>query len=185
MEKKIIKFILLTIIVIFAAATTYAANCPYCGREYGEPAQGDEEGVHGLRRQHEAACPKGPLPKYYGYLQKFVDMGEQLKAMKYKGNDTLVPYFNEWNEKYVNASSEFTKERLGIYNKPSYSVLRRVNDNLRKCRSDLFNNMIQKETSRFDSSKPHTGEHLEEFRKHLDEYFVNLKYLKNAVADKN
>jgi len=185
MGKKIIKFILLALIVMFATTAAYAASCPYCGQEYGESIPGDEERVNDIRRQHEAACPKGPLSKYYGYMQKFVDMGEQLKAMKYKNKDTLVPYFNDWSGKYLDISSKFTKARLGIYNKPSYSMLRRVDRSLAKCRSALFSDMIEKETSRFDSGKPYTGKHFEEFRKNLDEYFKNLEKLKVAVAEKN
>jgi len=185
MKKKTIKFILPAIIVIFATAAAYAASCPYCGHEYGKSAPGDEKRVHELRRQHEAACPKGPESKYYGYMQKFVAMGEELRPMKYKNKDTLITYFNDWNEKYLVEKIKFNKARLGIYNKRSYSMLRNANGSLQKCRSDLFRNEMEKQMSTFKGGKPYTGKDFEEFRKHLDEYFKNLEWLKIAVAEKN
>ena len=54
----------LSLLAIFAclwpAADLSAASCPYCGKEYGEPAPGDEARVYELRRQHELTCPSRP-----------------------------------------------------------------------------------------------------------------------------
>jgi hypothetical protein len=59
-------FVMLLFVVMFGLIWVprdlSAASCPYCGKEYGEPAPGDEARVYELRRQHELTCPSRPAP---------------------------------------------------------------------------------------------------------------------------
>jgi hypothetical protein len=54
MNRKLVP--VLFILLLFGVAEVFAASCPYCGKQYGEPMPGDEARVYELRREHEANC---------------------------------------------------------------------------------------------------------------------------------
>ena len=48
-------FTLLLVLTVFVA---HGANCPYCGRTYGEGGSRDQAYIQSIRAQHEATCPE-------------------------------------------------------------------------------------------------------------------------------
>ncbi|MFH2144829.1 MAG: DUF1659 domain-containing protein [Candidatus Omnitrophota bacterium] len=54
---KIFFCILVSLLIILNAQGAFAASCPYCGQQYGDPMPGDEARVYALRAQHESSCP--------------------------------------------------------------------------------------------------------------------------------
>jgi len=50
----------LFLIAVMTVSLVYADSCPYCGRQYGDAAPGDEGRVYSLRQQHEAECSLRP-----------------------------------------------------------------------------------------------------------------------------
>ncbi len=53
--------------LIMTPGELLGANCPYCGRSYGEAAPGDEVRVYGLRTAHESSCPSRSDPGRGGW----------------------------------------------------------------------------------------------------------------------
>ncbi|MBW1743933.1 MAG: hypothetical protein JRJ47_10995 [Deltaproteobacteria bacterium] len=62
--------------ILLNAKGAFAASCPCCGQQYGEPAPGDEARVYELRRAHEASCPACPKASTPGYQQPTIDSGK-------------------------------------------------------------------------------------------------------------
>ena len=54
---KIFFCILVSLLIILNGQDVFAASCPYCGQQYGDPMPGDEARVYALRAQHESSCP--------------------------------------------------------------------------------------------------------------------------------
>ncbi len=57
--ERIVRFLAVLVFVVAWTGSAWAANCPYCGRSYGEAAPwgGERERLEALRLEHEATCP--------------------------------------------------------------------------------------------------------------------------------
>jgi hypothetical protein len=57
---KLLRFYCVVLCGVLMPLVAFADRCPYCGREYGAAAPGDESRVYALRREHERTCPQRP-----------------------------------------------------------------------------------------------------------------------------